>query len=83
MTKDKNTFLLLLALAAMVLVGTTAYLLSRKDIEKVNLDNQVKKLEIQSSSTEIEAIEKDLLNTDLNNLDQELSDIEKEIEAAY
>lgn len=43
------------------------------------IDKTTQKLEIQSSSDEIGAIEKDLRETELENLDQELEDLEKEI----
>lgn len=42
-------------------------------------DPLLNQLETQNSSDDIEAIEKDLLDTDLSGLDQELDQIEKEL----
>ena len=43
------------------------------------VDQEVSKLESLSSSDEIEVIEEDLKTTDIDNLDQELVEVEKEI----
>ena len=43
------------------------------------IDESTAALEEQGSSDEIEAIEADLENTDLSNIDQELTDIENEL----
>ncbi len=42
-------------------------------------ENEITKLQTQSNSDKVEDIEKDLNETDLNNLDKELQDIESEL----
>jgi len=76
----KNNFVLILAAAAIALLGIFAYFLNNSGN---SFEQEITKLKTQSSSNEIEAIEQDILGTDLSDLDKELSDIEKEIEAAY
>ena len=76
----KNNFILVLAVATITLIGIFAYFFTSSD----NLfKKEITKLKTQSSSSEIESIEQDILDTDLSGLDKELSAIEKEIEAAY
>ena len=51
--------------------------------QKVSIaDGQIKRLFQQSNSDEIEAIEKDVEETNLNDIDQELISIESELEAS-
>lgn len=78
MTKPKN-FMLLLAAIAVIALGTMAYVIYYQDQVLQNMDKATVTLGQQSTSTETESIEKDLDNTNLDNLDQELSDIEKEL----
>ena len=76
----KNNFLLIMTIAALVFIGITAYFLSNSS---TLFQQEIAKLNTQSSSSEIESIEKDILGTDLSGLDKELSEIEEEIEAVY
>lgn len=66
-----------LGILALVVVNNTNF----KTVSEVPVsiqDEQVKKLEVQSSSDEIGPIEKDLVDTNLNNLDQGTDQIEKD-----
>jgi hypothetical protein len=80
MKVTKNNFILILAAAAITLIGFFAYFFNRSN---TTFKQEIAKLRTQSSSNEIESIEKDILDTDFSDLDKELSDIEKEINAAY
>ena len=76
MKKQKdNLFLILLAVAAILIVGIVAVYFSRG----TQPDVQTQRLTVQSSSDEASILEKDVLNTDLSGLDQELQEIEKEL----
>jgi len=77
---DNKNFLLILAAAAIIFLSITAYYLGNSDTA---FKQEIVKLQNQSTSSEIDTIEEDLLDTDLSGLDKELSDIEKEIEAVY
>ena len=80
LVSNKNT---LIVLAAILVVGLGMMMLSliQKPASQAETFNQeIQMIETQSESTEIEAIEKDLLETDFSNLDQELNEIEKELE---
>jgi hypothetical protein len=46
-------------------------------------EKEIQQIKEQSTSDELEDIEKDLLETDLIDIDKELQDIEKELEAVY
>lgn len=76
----KNNFILILAIAVIILIGFFAYFFNSSDSL---FKQEITKLKTQSTSNEVESIEQDILDTDLSDLDKELSDIEKEIEAAY
>ena len=80
MKVTKNNFLLILVVATIIFLGISAYFFSNSD---TTFRQDIAKLKTQSSSNEVESIEQDILGTDLTDLDKELSDIEKEIEAAY
>ncbi len=81
--KKKNTILILAAILV-ILLGATAYWLSTNGYgENLVFTRELKQIEKQSSSDEVEAIEKDLLETDLSGIDKELEDIEAELDAAY
>lgn len=73
--------LLLSLLAGLVLVlGIFAYLnFSQKIASTKVFEKEVTKIENVSESNEIDAIEEDLNQTDLENLDQELTSIETEL----
>ena len=76
--KSKN-FLIFLLLAALVLAGIWYFLLKNKGLELISPD--ISRLNTQSQSDEVSAIEKDLDNTDFADLDAELADIEAELNA--
>ena len=80
MKVTKNNFVLILAAATIIFLGISAYFLSNSD---ASFKQEIAKLKTQSSSNEVGSIEQDILGTDLSGLDKELSDIEKEINAAY
>lgn len=80
MKLTKDNFLLILIGAVMVFLGIFAYSLFKSGN---TYKQEIEKLKTQSSSNEIGSIEQDILDTDLLGLDKELSEIEKEIEAAY
>ena len=76
---DKNTFLLL-AGTAVILLGLVSYFFSTQNpVRQAYVDNQTVKLETLSNSSDSDSIEKDLNDTDLNSLDTELDDIDKEL----
>ncbi|MGB6839338.1 MAG: hypothetical protein WBE27_03675 [Microgenomates group bacterium] len=77
----KNTILILAV--ALVFFAALAFWLTKYKPSNIFFQREIQKLETQSSSDEVGAIEGDLEETDLSNLDKELGDIEKEIEAAY
>lgn len=79
---NKNT-ILVLAAVSVILIAITLLLSKRESVEKVRFDSEIKQIETQSSSDEIGAIEKDLEDTDLSDLDRELQDIEAELNQAY
>lgn len=74
--KSKNSLLILAAILVVLLAGTGYYLSKNKPLEITPRD--VTKLTTQSSSDDVDAIEKDLNQTDLADLDAELTDIEAE-----
>ena len=75
--KSKNS-LLILALLAVIVLGIAGYLLSTKSLEVIP---EMIRLNSQSSSDEVDAIEKDLEETDFASLDAELTDIVTELNA--
>jgi hypothetical protein len=44
-------------------------------------DTEINKIQTQSTSDDVNAIEKDLLDTDFDNLDAEIQEIEKELDS--
>lgn len=77
----KNTIILL---ASLVIVISVALILIQNSLDAPKkYEADIQELQKQSTSDEVDVIEKDLLNTNLDNLDTELQDIEKELEQAY
>lgn len=79
--KKNSLFLILLAAAALFLSGLSAFSFSWWP-QQTNLtqpDIKTTRLTQQSGSDEIEAIKKDLEQTDLDGLDAELAKIEAEL----
>jgi len=78
----KNTILVLAA--ALIFFATIAYWLSSsKYAENLIFSREIKQIQGQSTSDEIGAIEKDLQETNLSDIDKELEDIEAELNATY
>ena len=80
MKVTKNNFVLILAAATIIFLGISAYFLNTSN---TTFKQEITKLKTQSSNNEVGSIEQDILGTDLSGLDKELSEIEKEINAAY
>ena len=80
--KEKRLVLVLAAILVIVL-GATSYLLaSGKLTSRIPSESAIRDMELQSDSDEIEAIEQDVTDTDLEDLDKELADIKTEIESS-
>jgi len=79
MAAKKDNKILILSSILIIVLGVTIYLLG----SYYTFNREIKTLQTTSGSTEIENIENDLELTNLSNLDSELSDIEKELNAAY
>ena len=81
---SKNTTLFFAAIV-IVLLGIMAYKTYRGKIavtpqqKEATYEQEVKMIESQSDSDTVDDIEKDLIDTQLNGLDKELMDIEKEL----
>ncbi len=81
---SRKNFIILLAAILIVGLGFFAINTSKKGVKLPSeSDKEIKQIQTQSKSDNLEDIEKDLQNTDLNNIDKELSDIEKEINTSY
>ena len=76
---NSKNFLLILAAIVVVGLATMAYVVYQQDLVLKDLDKATLTLSKQSTSTETESIESDLETTDFENLDQELSEIDKEL----
>ena len=82
---SKRNIILTLAAALVILTAYAAVKTYRKPAEltPVTYEEQMAKLDTQSESDSTESIEADLGNTDLENLDSELQDIEMELNSSY
>jgi len=68
----------------LIIVISVVLVLIQQNLNKpTGYEVEIKDLQTQSTSDDVNAIERDLLDTDLENLDSELLDIEKELEQAY
>lgn len=76
--KDNNSMILMLSLFLFVVLAVTLYLTTTYKTKLFS--REIKQTITQSDSTEVEDIEKDLLNTDLESLDKELQNIEEELD---
>ena len=76
--KNSNSMILMLSLFLFIVLAITLYLTTTYRTELFS--REIKQAMTQSDSTEVEDIEKDLLNTDLDGLDKELQDIEEELD---
>jgi hypothetical protein len=78
-----KTLIVVLAAALIIILGGLAYLLSSgKLTSSIPFEREVAQYETMSESDELDAIETDLNNTELQNLDKELVDIQAELEAS-
>lgn len=73
---------MILAGALVIILGLTGYFLYAQS-QKASQDPQSIKLEQQSDSDETDSIEKDLNETDFQNIDEESTSIETEIKSTY
>lgn len=77
---EKKNFMLVLAIAVAIAIFLIFFIRRGYRLPRVTTtDRQTTLLETQSSSDEVDAIEKDLMETDLTELDRELQDIEQEL----
>ncbi len=79
---NDTNFLAIVSAVLIVVLAFTMYFTKIYNSEASVYKRELLELNKQSESTEVESIEKDLDNTDLSNLDQELTDIEKELDSA-
>jgi len=82
LTSGRN-FTLILAAIAVVAMGIMAVSLNtkKKTTDETEIQNEIAEIVSQSSSDEVVDIEKDLMETDLSEIDKELQDIERELES--
>lgn len=78
-----NSFLLTLAAFLVVALGIMGYMIYNQDPISNKVDVQTVTLNKQSPSDETDAIEKDLNNTDLDSIDKEVGDIDKELNSSF
>ncbi len=78
----KNT-IIILAATSIIFIAIGFLLTNRESAEKMRVESEIRQMESQSSSDEVGAIEKDLDDTDLSDLDRELQDIEAELNLSY
>lgn len=78
----KNELMVLAAFVVVILI-VMGFSIYRSNSPLPQGDGQTTKLTSQSNSTEIAEIEKDVMDTDLEDLDQELLEIEAELDQAY
>lgn len=77
-TLNKELFLIVVA-TMMVLLGMVAIYLSPSPFTLTKTDVQTRNLSRQSTSDETSVLEKDVLGTDLSDIDKELQQIESEL----
>jgi len=76
-----HRLVLILAAILLIVLGVFSYLLSSgKLVSTVPFETDIKETETMSESEDTDAIEADLVNTDLSDIDKELGDIEAELE---
>lgn len=80
---NKKNTILVLAVALIFFVAVAYWLSTSGYAENLLFTREIKQAQKQSTSDEIEAIEKDLQETDLSDIDKELEDIEAELNAVY
>ncbi len=83
---SRKNFLIFLAALLVVAMGIMALYLTKKPGSQRSVteaDREIQQIRVQSATDEPEAIEEDLTNTDLQDLDKELPLIESELNATY
>lgn len=80
---SRKNYLLFFTAAIFILLVYMGFSIFSRNRSTPSLEKEVARIQTQSESTEIESIEKDLMETDLNNLDRELNAIEAELNSAY
>ena len=78
-----RNFMIALAAALVVGLGIMAISLSQRPAPKTTFESDIEELEMQSDSDDVDAIEQDLMQTDLSDVDQELQDIDRELDQTY
>jgi len=84
----KKHTLLFLAALLVVLLGIMAYVirqqnLARRFLQPSEFDKELSQIQEQSESDDVDAIEEDIGETDLEDADKELQDIERELNQTY
>jgi hypothetical protein len=82
---NKNTTIIVAAIA-LIMLATVMLLFrdkSMKPISQTQYSSSIEKLQTQSDSTQVSDIERDLNETNLSDLDKEMTDIDKELNSAY
>lgn len=77
-----NNFMMLLAGFLVVALGIMGYVIYNQNKVLESLDKETLMLNTQSTSDDTTEIEEDLDNTDLDDLDKELIDIEAELNSS-
>ena len=81
---SRRNFIIFLAGILVVALGLMAMTLVLQNQIGTSMpetyQQEIQKVQTQSESDNIDAIEKDLMETDLNDLDKELQDIESELQ---
>ena len=82
---SRKNFLLALAAILVVAMGYMALALSKQSrkSEPSSFEQEIRRFNSQSSSDDVNDIQKDLSETELDNLDKEVQDIDAELNATY
>lgn len=75
---NKNTLIILASLVIVISVVLISLQLGMNKPE--SYDVEIQQIETQSASDDVNAIEKDLMDTDFDNIDAEIQEIEKELD---
>lgn len=76
---SKKTFIIILIIAVLITSGVYVLSANRQNLVPKN-EREIQNYEQTSSSDDVDDIEKDLEETDLENIDSELLDISSELE---
>lgn len=72
---------MILSAITLIVILSVVFVLLRQKNKTTYLD-EVKTTVTQSESTEVDSIENDILNTNLENIDSELDDIEEDLNSS-